>query len=74
MQKLTKSLLILFVTIIGIFASIYIYNDLCELDAECACKDSSPGDPTCMSKEGLLNWCKEQKDLNDLPQCKFGFD
>ena len=66
MKKVIIIIFIFLIPVIGYF----IYQDICENSPECACRDASPGDPTCMSKETLKEWCDKQKHSNELPQCK----
>lgn len=44
------------------------YVNICESTPECACKDSTPGDITCMSAEENNIWCKDKANLAK-PQC-----
>jgi hypothetical protein len=44
------------------------YVNLCESSPECACKNATPGDITCMSAENLSIWC--ESNVNSVkPQC-----
>ena len=47
-------------------------NSACPLDRttpERACRNASPGDPTCMSLKQLERWCAKQAARENLPQC-----
>ena len=64
-----RKIILMAVTALAI-AGFYIYKDLCKSSPECSCKNTAPGDPTCMSAEQLSKWCDEQSHAKDLPQCQ----
>ncbi|MBT4762799.1 MAG: hypothetical protein HOO06_13975 [Bdellovibrionaceae bacterium] len=69
MNKKKKIIIITLWIVLSLRLGYLFFEDICQNDPECACKDVAPGDPTCMSVEGLDKWCDEQPNQESLPQC-----
>lgn len=63
-----KILIALLLAALAIY-SFFEYRRICASSPECACRNATPGDPTCMSQEQLSMWCAQQNDKTKLPQC-----
>lgn len=67
MNKKYLITLVLFICLIGV---VFTYKKICASSPECACKNSPPGDPTCMGAAEHKRWCLEKKERLGLVQCQ----
>jgi len=69
-MKPLKIVFIVMTILAFIITGFIIYEKSCSGSPECACRSALPGDPTCMSIEGLAAWCDKQLNQAELPQCQ----